>query len=65
MLLRKLPANSFVSSIAHRAHDILVAGAAAEVALKAMADLIIARVGVLLQQVDSRHDHARRAVTAL
>src|SRR6185295_15833498 len=45
--------------------DVLVAGAAAEVALDTLADLALRWPGVLVQQVDGRHDDARRAVTAL
>jgi hypothetical protein len=45
--------------------DVLVAGAAAEVALDTLADLALRWLGVLVQQVDGRHDDARCAVTAL
>ena len=46
--------------------DVLVAGAAAEVALEAVADLVLASgCGCSLQQVDRRHDHAGGAVAAL
>ena len=45
--------------------DVVVAGAAAEVALEPVADLLLGRVRVLLQQRDRRHDEARRAEAAL
>jgi hypothetical protein len=43
----------------------VVARAAAEVAGERLANLILARVGILRQQVGAGHDHARRAVAAL
>ena len=43
----------------------MVAGAAAEVARERLADLLLGRVRVALQQVGRGHDHARRAVAAL
>src|ERR687898_47282 len=46
-------------------HDVLVARAAAQVPFQAFPDLLLRRVGVLLQQADGGHDHARRAITAL
>ena len=49
----------------HGLDDVLVAGAAAQVAGDAVADLLLARVRVLLEQpVGARH-HAGRAVAAL
>ena len=45
--------------------DVLVAGAPAQVALDPFADLGLARVRVLAEQVDRRHDHAGRAEAAL
>src|SRR3984893_18089516 len=46
-------------------HDVPVAGAAAEVALQAFADLLVAWIGVAVEQIGGRHDEARRAVAAL
>ena len=43
----------------------LVAGAAAEVAGDAFADLGLRRLRVVVQEVDGGHDHAGRAVAAL
>src|SRR6187551_2631669 len=48
-----------------RLHDVLVAGAAAEVALEGLAYVLLGRRGVLLQEARRRHDHAGRAVAAL
>src|SRR5262245_56196325 len=49
----------------HRRHDVLVARASAEVALEADADLRVARMRILLEQIAGRHDHSRRAEAAL
>ena len=49
----------------HRLDDVVVAGAAAEVARERLADLLLGRRRVALQQVGRSHDHARRAVAAL
>ena len=49
----------------HRAHDVVVAGAAAEVALEPEPDLALGRVGVLLEQRDRGEHHARGAEAAL
>ena len=43
----------------HGLHDVVVAGAAAEVAFEAEADVALGRVRVLLEERDRRHDHAR------
>ena len=51
--------------VLNRSDDVLVAGAAAEVALEPEAHLLLAGIRVLLEQVDGAHDHARRAVAAL
>src|SRR6056297_1180049 len=49
----------------HGLDDVVVAGAPAEVALEAEADVVLGRVRVLLEQAGGRHHHARRAVAAL
>src|SRR3954467_9262260 len=49
----------------HGRDDVLVAGAAAEVPLQPLADLLLGRVRVLLQEADRRHDHPRCAEAAL
>ena len=49
----------------HRGDDVVVAGAAAEVALEPLADSSLARRAAFLDQRDGRHDHPRRAVAAL
>src|SRR5262245_13038973 len=49
-----------------RLHDVVVAGAAADVALELLADgLVVEAVALALHHVDRRHDHARRAEAAL
>src|SRR5829696_2318935 len=45
--------------------DVLVAGAAAEVALKAVADFGFGRVRIVVEEGDRGHDHAGGAVAAL
>src|SRR6266511_609422 len=49
----------------HGADDVVVAGAAAEVALQRVPDLLLARVRGLPEQADRSHDEAGRAVAAL
>src|SRR5918997_4617045 len=46
-------------------HDVLVARAAAQVPFQALPYLSLRRVGILLQEADGGHDHARRAISAL
>ena len=50
---------------ADRDDDVLVPGAATEVALDRVADLVVGRIRVTVEQVDGGHDHARRAEAAL
>src|SRR5215813_7977665 len=50
----------------YRGHDIVVAGAAAQVALKSLADGVLVEIGALpLRQVHGSHDHAWGAEAAL
>ena len=49
----------------HRAHDVVVAGAAAEVAFEALADFLLGGVRIVGEQADRRHHHPRRAEAAL
>src|SRR6266849_424352 len=49
----------------NRAHDVAVAGTAADIAGEAVADFALGRVRVLLEQVADSHDHPRRAEAAL
>src|SRR3954470_4310588 len=48
-----------------RVDDVLVAGAAAQIAGDAFANLLLGGGGVVGEKADRRHDHARRAVAAL
>jgi hypothetical protein len=49
----------------HRADDVLVSGAAAQVAFQPQPHGPLVRVGFLGEQVEGLHDHAGRAVAAL
>src|SRR4051812_29746342 len=49
----------------HRLDDVLVAGAAAEIALEAFTDLLVRRVRMPFEDRGRGHDHPRRAVAAL
>src|SRR6266536_3178359 len=49
----------------HRPDDVVIAGAPAQVALQGGPDLCLRGRGVLRQQRDRRHDHARGAESAL
>ena len=49
----------------HRVDDVLISGAAADVALEAVADLLLGRVGIAIDDLLGRHDHAGRAEAAL
>jgi hypothetical protein len=51
--------------VLNRLHDVLVAGAAAQVAAHACPDLLFRRIGVLLQEPIGAHQHAWRAEAAL
>src|SRR5215204_6265731 len=51
--------------VTDRRDDVLVAGAAAEIAFDGVADLVVGGIRVLRQQVDGGHDHAGRAEPAL
>ena len=45
--------------------DVLIAGAAAEISLQRVPDLLLGGVGVLREQIDRGEDHAGRAEAAL
>src|SRR5882672_754330 len=49
----------------HGLYDVLVAGAAAQVALEPVPDLVLRRVRIALEQVRGSHDHAGCAEAAL
>src|SRR5690349_16708463 len=48
-----------------RLHDVLVSGAATEIALERVPNLFFTGIWVALKQIDRRDDHARRAKPAL
>jgi len=54
-----------VRGMLYRADDILISSASANIAIEAMADLLISRMGIAVQQVYHGDDHAGRAETAL
>src|SRR2546426_11150070 len=54
-----------LGALLDRLDDVLVAGAAAEVAVEPAADLLFGGGRVVLHQVDRAHHHARRAEAAL
>src|SRR6185295_19789408 len=54
-----------ISSAGDGVDDVRIAGAAAEVALDAVADLLPGGLGVPFQQLDARQDQPRGAVAAL
>src|SRR3990172_10740368 len=60
-----LRAAHLLSGVQDGLHDVLVAGAAAQVALEGFAHLRLGRARVLPQVGIRGHDHARRAVPAL
>src|ERR687897_151525 len=60
-----LRAGHLTGGVEDRLHDVVVAGAAAEVPLEGLAHLFVGRVRVLPQVAGRRHDHARCAVAAL
>src|ERR1051326_1539812 len=45
--------------------DVLIAGAAADIAFDAVADLVVSRIGIALDDLFGGHDHARSAEAAL
>src|SRR5216683_32952 len=55
----------FLRRVLHGAHYVQVTRAAAQVAGDRLADLLLARVLVALEQRRARHQHSRRAVAAL
>src|SRR5262245_26057634 len=60
-----LSARHLRGGVGDRGDDVLVAGAAAEVALDSVADLRLRGLRVALQQVHRVHEHAGRAEAAL
>src|SRR4029077_7101288 len=55
----------FFDGMLNRVDDVLVAGAATEIAGDAFTYLALRRRRRVVEQPDGRHDHARRAVAAL
>src|SRR4051812_34824989 len=63
--IRRGPSLHLPRSEQHRLHDVLVTGAAAQVARQRPADLVLAGVGRLVEQGLGGQHHARRAEPAL
>src|ERR1700675_2995518 len=52
--------------VEHRFDDVVVAGAAADIAFQLVADgVLVELAAIAVDDVDRRHDHARREITAL
>src|SRR5882757_196012 len=65
-LFRRLRNLHATGGVEHRLDDIMVASAAADIALQLMADGgLVEFAAVAVDDVDRRHDHARRAIAAL
>ena len=56
---------AFADDGADRLDDVLVAGAAAQIARQAFADVVVGGERIFSQQIGRRHQHARRAEAAL
>src|SRR5258706_12120636 len=54
-----------VCGVLHRADNILVSSATANIAIQSMADLLISRMGIAVQQIHHRDDHTGCAETTL
>src|SRR3984957_1288082 len=64
--LRRGGGAHFARALSDRFHDIVVAGAAADIAFEAVADRVFVKVRAQsIDEVDGGHDHARRAEAAL
>src|SRR5271166_2771326 len=64
--LRRHRARHLARALGDRFHDVVVAGAAADVALEPVADRSLVKIRALaIDEVDRGHDHARRAEAAL
>src|ERR1700687_3218646 len=52
--------------VEHRFDDVVVAGAAADIAFQLVADgVLVELAAIAVDDIDRRHDHARRAIAAL
>src|SRR5215471_5411108 len=65
MVVPPLPGRHLLGRPLDGLHDVVIAGAAAEVALEPVPDLALGRLGIALEELRRRHDHARRAEPAL
>src|SRR5258705_12325535 len=60
-----LPLRHVLGGVLDGLHDVVVAGAAAEVAFQLVADVGLGGLGVALEELGRGHDHPRRAEAAL
>src|SRR4029453_17522260 len=60
-----LPLRHVLGGVLDGLHDIVIAGAGAEVAFQLVADVGLGGLGVALEELGRRHDHARGAEAAL
>src|SRR6185436_7777285 len=60
-----LPLRHVLGGVLDGLHDIVIAGAAAEIAFELVADVGLGGLGIALDELRRRHDHARRAEAAL
>ncbi len=56
---------AFARQRSHGVHDVLVAGAAAQIAVETLADFLVGGVRIALDDLLGGHDHSGRAETAL
>src|SRR5215467_5991304 len=61
LLLRRHPLGGVLDGL----DDVVVTGAAAEIALEPVADLVLRRARIALEKLGGGHDHSRRAEPAL
>src|SRR4051812_567491 len=64
-LLPSRGAGRGVRGVLDGVHDVLIAGAAAEIARDALANLVLARLRVIGKEIRGAHDHPRRTEAAL
>src|SRR5262249_35851542 len=64
-LLSRLLAPHFGGGVLDGAHDVVIAGAAAEIALQVVPDLLFRRVRVAAEHAHRSHNHARGTVATL
>ena len=65
-VFRRLRNLHAAGGIQHRLDDVVIAGAAADIAFQLLADGLFVEIAAMaVHDIDRRHDHARRAIAAL